>query len=318
MTEPTLHERRIDALCNAYVDDFCALDPLTATSVGVAGHEHEMTDYSPAGFDARDAFLERTRLEIELEEAGVNRSRMSVLWSPLHEIRGVFDLMPTEGEEAVAAIAARLAAVPSALEGLRVTLSDEARTAVKTRVKAVRAERDAQVAARSRPLTGLSEFPNLDEVLPEREHLPHRYARHYGWAYEDMRAAPATRPVFLATMGTVAAHTARATFASNLLAAGGVAVEAAGATSDVDAVTAAYAGQPVVCLAGTDAAYAAWGADLVAALRAAGASYVVLAGKPGEKTGLRHGDADDAVDDWAAMGVDALGFLGRIREELSK
>ena len=88
-----------------------------------------MTDYSPAGFDARealaravvaaveaatpvddreaaarDAFLERTRLEIELEDAGVNRSRMSVLWSPLHEIRGVFDLMPTEGEEAVATI----------------------------------------------------------------------------------------------------------------------------------------------------------------------------------------------------------------------
>ena len=47
--------RTIDALCDAYVDDFCALDPLTATSIGVAGHEHEMTDYSPAGFDAREA-----------------------------------------------------------------------------------------------------------------------------------------------------------------------------------------------------------------------------------------------------------------------
>jgi hypothetical protein len=95
-------DRTIDALCDAYVEDCCALDPLAATSIGVAGHEHELTDFSPAGFDdreaaANDAFLERTRLEIELEEAGVNRSRMSVLWSPLHEIRGVFDLMPTEG-----------------------------------------------------------------------------------------------------------------------------------------------------------------------------------------------------------------------------
>ena len=131
-------ERTVDALCNAYVDGFCALDPLTATTIGVGGHEHEMTDYSPAGFDARaalnrevvaaveaatpvddreaaakDAFLERIRLEIELEDAGVQRSRLSVLWSPLHEIRGVFDLMPTEGEEAVAAIASRLAAVPT-------------------------------------------------------------------------------------------------------------------------------------------------------------------------------------------------------------
>jgi methylmalonyl-CoA mutase len=197
-------------------------------------------------------------------------------------------------------------------------LADAARTGVKARVKEVAAARDAQVADRSRPLTGVSEFPNLDEVLPEREHLPHRYARHYGLAFEDMRAEPAGRPVFLATMGPISAHTARATFATNLFAAGGVAVEAAGATDGVEAVTAAYSGQPVVCLAGTDAAYAEWGADLVAALRAAGASYVVLAGKPGERTGLRQGDGDDTVDDWAAMGVDALGFLGRIREELSK
>jgi uncharacterized protein (DUF885 family) len=169
-------ERTIDALCDAYVDDYCALDPLTATSIGVAGHEHELTDFSPAGFDARlalartavaaveaatpvddreaaakDAFLERTRLEIELEEAGVNRSRMSVLWSPLHEIRGVFDLMATEGEEALATIASRLAAVPAALEGLRVTLSDEARKG-----NVVAARQYAEVAEQVRRWTGQS------------------------------------------------------------------------------------------------------------------------------------------------------------------
>ncbi len=194
-------------------------------------------------------------------------------------------------------------------------LSDTARQGVKDRVRAVRAERDAQVADRSRPLTGLSEFPDLAEALPERPHLPHRHVRRYGWAYEDMRAQPATTSVFLATMGPIAAHTARATFATNLLAAGGVPVEAAGATAGVDDVVAAYrserGGQPVVCLAGTDAAYAEWGADLVTALRAAGASYVVLAGKPGERT------VTD-VDDSCAVGVDALGFLARIREELSR
>ncbi|MCY4725291.1 methylmalonyl-CoA mutase family protein [Nocardioides sp. STR2] len=187
---------------------------------------------------------------------------------------------------------------------------ERAAAGVKERVSAVRATRDEGIADRSRPLTGVSEFPHLAEVLPERE-LWGRAGVHYGWAYEDMRAQPATTPVFLATMGPIAAHTARATFATNLLAAGGVAVESAGATSDVASVTAAYAGQPVVCLAGTDAAYAEWGADLVAALRAAGASYVVLAGKPGERT------VTD-VDDSCAMGVDALGFLRRIREELAR
>lgn len=222
---------------------------------------------------------------------------------------------PAGGSYAVERLTDDLAAAGWAelgrIEAAGGALADEARQGVKERVRAVRAERDAQVADRSRPLTGVSEFPHLGEVLPEREHLPHRHVRRYGWAYEDMRAQPATRPAFLATMGTVAAHTARATFVTNLFAAGGVAVEAAGATASVEDVTAAYSGQPVVCLAGTDAAYAEWGADLVAALRAAGASYVVLAGKPAEKT------VTD-VDDSCAMGVDALGFLARIREELAK
>ncbi|MBS2939163.1 methylmalonyl-CoA mutase [Nocardioides sp. J2M5] len=197
------------------------------------------------------------------------------------------------------------------IEGDGGALADDARSAVRERVRAVAEQRDAQVADRSRPLTGVSEFPNLAEVLPEREPLPHRHVRHHGWAYEDLRAAPMDEPVFLATMGPVAAHTARATFATNLLAAGGIAVETAGATASVDDVLAAHAGQRVVVLTGTDAAYAEWGADLVAGLRSAGATYVVLAGKPGERTVTE-------VDDSCALGVDALGFLGRIREELSK
>ena len=148
-------------------------------------------------------------------------------------------------------------------------------------------------------------------MLPDGGPRPHRYVHHDGWADENMRAEPAAQPVFLATMGSIAAHTARATFATNLLAAGGVSAEAGGATTDDDSVLAAWSGQRVVCLAGTDAAYAEWGADLVAALRAAGAAYVVLAGKPGERT------VTD-VDDSCAVGVDALGFLGRIREELAR
>jgi methylmalonyl-CoA mutase len=174
-------------------------------------------------------------------------------------------------------------------------------------VAATVAERDRQVATRRRPLTGVSEFPNLGETLPDRPADPTApEVRRYGAAYEALRDEPVARPVFLATMGTVAAHTARATFASNLLAAGGVAVELAGATDGVDAVLAAYDGQPVVCLAGTDATYAEWGADLVARLREAGAQRVILAGKP----------RDLDVDDSCAIGVDALAFLTRTREAL--
>lgn len=184
---------------------------------------------------------------------------------------------------------------------------------LQSRIDAVVAERDRQIAHRTRPLTGVSEFPNLAETLPERPAHPNADAvRRYGAPFEDLRDEPASTPVFLATMGTVAAHTARATFASNLFAAGGIGVVTAGATNDADAVLAAYDGQPVVCLAGADKAYAEWGADLVARLREAGARHVVLAGKPGDKT-----VSPDLVDDSAAVGVDALTFLTTTREKLA-
>jgi methylmalonyl-CoA mutase len=134
--------------------------------------------------------------------------------------------------------------------------------------------------------------------------------RRYGAAFEALRDIAPAQHVFLATMGTVAAHTARATFATNLLAAGGIAVDVAGATETADELVAAYGGQRVVCLAGSDGSYDAWAGEAVRALRDAGAQWVVIAGKP-------RGPLADRVDDSAAMGVDALDFLARTRERLA-
>ncbi len=165
--------------------------------------------------------------------------------------------------------------------------------------------REKQVATRKRPLTGLSEFPNLAETLPARDG-DGLAVRSYGASFEALRDDPPAAHVFLATLGPVAAHTARATFATNLFAAGGVAVDVAGATDGVEALVAAYDGQAVVCLAGADAAYAEWGEAAAAALREAGATHVVIAGK-----------ATGYSDDACAMGVDALEFLTRTREKLA-
>ncbi len=167
------------------------------------------------------------------------------------------------------------------------------------------AAREQQVATRKRPLTGVSEFPHLAETLPERGGEP-LGVRPYAASFEALRDDPPAAHVFLATLGPVAAHTARATFATNLFAAGGVAVDVAGATAGVDDVLAAYDGQQVVCLAGADAAYAEWGEEAASALRGAGATHVVIAGKPVE-----------FADDACAMGVDALDFLTRTREKLA-
>ncbi|MCB0909895.1 MAG: methylmalonyl-CoA mutase [Nocardioidaceae bacterium] len=192
--------------------------------------------------------------------------------------------------------------------GVEAALADGS---LRARIDDVVARRDQEVATRRRPLTGLSEFPNLAETLPTRTG-GRDPVRRYGAAFETLRDDPPAGRVFLATMGTVAEHTARATFAANLFAAGGVAVDVAGATTAAAGVVAAYDGQPVACLAGTDAAYAAWGADVVAALRAAGVRRVILAGRPGDRT-----VAADLVDDSCALGLDALAFLTRTREALA-
>ena len=165
----------------------------------------------------------------------------------------------------------------------------------------VRARREDDVAFRRRPLTGLSEFAHLADPVPARRNLSYRY----GAAFEAMRREAPEAHVFLATLGPVAQHTARAQFATNLLAAGGVAVDVAGATDGVDGVVAAYAGQSVVCLAGSDTAYADWGSEAAAALRSAGAGHVVVSGV-----------AADWADDSCAPGLDAVAFLTRVREAL--
>jgi methylmalonyl-CoA mutase len=181
---------------------------------------------------------------------------------------------------------------------------------LRARIDEIVAKRDHEVALRKRPITGVSEFPHLHETLPER--APYAEGaipvRPHGEAFEQLRDEPVDTKVFLATMGTIAAHTARATFATNLFAAGGIDVVNEGRHDDVQAVLAHYDGKPVVCLVGHDKDYAAWGADLVAALREAGAQWVILAGKPVDGV---------EVDDTCAMGVDALDFLTRTREKLS-
>ncbi len=147
--QPT--SRPVDAVAERFVDDHAAVDPISATYLGLPGYDDVLTDLSPDGYAARadltrraladataatpvdereqvakDAFLERLGLEVELDEARVPQSQVSVISSGLHEVRSVFDLMPTEGEEAWSNIGARLAAVPATLDGYRATLSQAA------------------------------------------------------------------------------------------------------------------------------------------------------------------------------------------------
>ncbi|MFJ1764091.1 DUF885 domain-containing protein [Amycolatopsis sp. NPDC088138] len=137
----------VHGFCDRYVDDFAAADPVAATSFGITGHDHRLTDYSPAGFDeragiaaraltavtaaepadagersAKAVFTERIGLELEIHEAGLDVAQLNVISSPVQELRMAFDLMPVDTEADWSAIATRIGEVPKALAGIRTGL----------------------------------------------------------------------------------------------------------------------------------------------------------------------------------------------------
>ena len=119
--------RQIDEIANRYVAEWAELDPVGATYHGVSGQDARLTDLSRDGYAARDAHARQTlaalaaatpaderervaadamteRLTVAAlrQDAGQLAAEMNVISSGLHHTLSVFDLMPTDGEEAVA------------------------------------------------------------------------------------------------------------------------------------------------------------------------------------------------------------------------
>lgn len=135
-------------------------------------------------------------------------------------------------------------------------------------------------------------------------------------ASDDWLKSHGRRPaVFLANMGPVAHHTARATYSKNFFEAGGFEV----ATSDgfADAETAAEAfkasGASTAVICSSDKAYQEFVPQVAPALKTAGARCVVLAGHPGDNESAWR---DAGVDRFIFIKCDVLGTLKEmLREE---
>ncbi|MGV9346032.1 DUF885 domain-containing protein [Streptomyces spiralis] len=139
-------------VADAYVDELIALDPITGTFLGVKESSGRLPDTSPAGQEAlaelarttlvrleeaerrpgadsdierRCARLLRERLTAELavHDADEGLRAVSNIHSPVHSVREVFTITPTETDEDWAAVAERLRAVPAALRGYRESLA---------------------------------------------------------------------------------------------------------------------------------------------------------------------------------------------------
>jgi methylmalonyl-CoA mutase len=149
----------------------------------------------------------------------------------------------------------------------------------------------ARVAKRAEPITGTSEFPNVKEVLAPSPDSAMRLSE----PFEVLReAAQATKPcVRLVTLGRIADFTARAQWAQNLIASGGVGVD--------------ESARDVAIICGSDEAYAAEIGEAVRELKAAGVQHIWIAGKPG---------VTEAVSHYLHAGMDVIAALKQFHAQL--
>jgi methylmalonyl-CoA mutase len=183
---------------------------------------------------------------------------------------------------------------------------EDARDHIARQIADVAGRRSDDIAHRRTALTGVNEYPNLAEPpLPQAD--SRHGAAHYGAGFEALRdrsdvflEKTGSRPqVLLLVLGPLAEHTVRATFATNLLASGGI-------EAGTDAVPSSVA---VIC--GTDARYATEGSAAVDAARKAGVSHVLLAGP--EKA---MAEADSKPDGYLTAKIDAVEALSDLLTRL--
>ncbi|MDP9333699.1 MAG: DUF885 domain-containing protein [Actinomycetota bacterium] len=134
-------------IADHYCDQLGALDPCSATYAGIPGHDHEMTDYSPAGVAGRvdlvratlvalaaatqetdddrlaaSVMTERCSLDVEQYEAGERLRDVRIIGSPIQSARQCFDLMRLDTDDDWAVATERMTRVPDSLESIEESL----------------------------------------------------------------------------------------------------------------------------------------------------------------------------------------------------
>ncbi len=188
---------------------------------------------------------------------------------------------------------------------------------IRSRIDQAWAARSKNLATKRDAITGVTEFPNIAEVLatdtdtiadeagsgaglPRRryaasfEALRHRVDR-------DSTTRGRRHTVFLAALGDASTATARLTYAKNLFETAGIVTAVGPASADIADVAAAFStsGATIACLCSSDAVYGDLGADAARAMKAAGATHVYLAGRP-----------RDLMEQLSAAGVDVSIYTG--------
>lgn len=237
--------------------------------------------------------------------------------------------------------------------------------------------RSKRLATRLEPLTGVSEFPNIDEepvvtkqpdLIQLRQQATKRQTKYtsaigssfaelvtaaragatisqlFDAVYGDSLAATSVKPlephrlseefeglrqratahtastgtlptIFLANIGRVAEHTARATFARNFFEAGGIKALSNDGFGSADELAKAFnaSGAQIAVICGSDAQYNELAASFARALKKQGAVSVYLAGKAGDQADAF---AKAGIDDYVSIGANVLAICAAALDQL--
>ncbi len=297
----------------------------TLACFGAAGAGADIITVAPLGaasgqWDELGVRLARNTQLILAEEVGLGRVTDPAGGSWYVEAR----------TEALAAEAWRRFQAIEAAGGIATVLQDGTLAA---EIAAAWDARRAGLAHRKEVVIGVSEFPDLDEVTritgttsTDRASatpqgairvapLPLRRLAEPFEALRDRADALATSgegppTVFLANLGPLATHAARATFAKNFFEVAGIRALGNDGFSDLSGLVAAFtasaATRAVIC--SSDAVYAEQAEATATALKAAGCATVYLAGNPGER---RTAYQVAGIDQFVFVGCDLLDILDR-------
>ena len=215
----------------------------------------------------------------------------------------------------------------------RDSLAEQARTALPSnRVAAAEAlrsippglgsltERTVAAAAEGATIGSLFTVLTEDAVRTRIQALP---KRHFADSFEALRDAAASYQektgslpaIFLANLGPIAAHTVRATYAKNFFEAGGIKTLTNDGFTEAESCTAAFknSGASIAILCSSDALYEKCVENIAPALKAAGCTFLFLAGHPGDK---KKNYIEAGVDDFVFMGCDVLASLRKTLSHL--
>ncbi len=208
---------------------------------------------------------------------------------------------------------------------------------IQGRIRETAEARTNDIATGKIEIIGINAFARLDEPPPaaaERdapsddsdnpavtvEPLP---LRRDAEAVEALREASdaylsrtGQRPsVWLATLGSPKEFTARAAFARSLLASGGVASIEPGKLETASAASDAFrnSGAKIACICSSDETYEGLAEPVARALKSAGADYVILAGRPGDR---RDALRASGIDGFIHKGSDQAAILSELLDRL--